>query len=123
MIGRCVMSKALMFVGASVFAALVGAGAARADCYDVLGCTDRDDFSRGWRYLASVEDGPTCEFLWTMRNAVFAEHGYCFRTARGRAAFAGPCRTSDVDALGLSRIERANVDTIARAERAKNCPR
>lgn len=99
------------------------APAGAGDCYDILGCTDRDDFSRGWGYLVSEDDGPTCEFLWTMRNSIFAEHGYCFSTPRGRATFSGPCRTSDMNRLGLSRIERANIETISRAERVRGCSR
>jgi hypothetical protein len=102
----------------SALAAPAGAG-----CWDVVGCSDRDDFARGWAYLASPDEGPNCEFLWQMRNSIFAEHGYCFHTARGRAMFGGPCRTGDTDALGLSRIERANIETIATAERVKRCPR
>ncbi len=97
--------------------------AAAADCYDILGCTDRDLFSNNFAYLASPSMGPNCEFLWQMRNGIFAQRGYCFRTPRAIAVFGNEdCRYRNLADVPLNRIERANVATIARAERLK-CPR
>lgn len=103
-------------VGAVVMAAVCGG--ALADCYDVFGCTDRDRFR-----LGDLTTGPNCEFLYTMRNQIYAEHGYCFRTARAIAAFGNQgCVGSDPNALGLSAIELGNAATILQAERAMGCP-
>jgi hypothetical protein len=101
------------------------AGSSEAACYDILGCTDRDLFSQNFGYLAAPHpDGPNCEFLWQMRNGIFAEHGYCFHTARGKAVFGNKgCRYEDEGSVPLNWIERANVATIASAERLKSCPR
>ncbi len=108
---------------AAVLAAAVGAAApALADCYDVLGCTNQNLFSYHYRYLVSP-DGPTCDFLYQMRNRIYAEHGYCFKTPRGIAEIGNQgCYLYDMGAVRLSRIEQRNVATIQGAERAKFCP-
>jgi hypothetical protein len=90
-------------------AALALSGAARADCYDVFGCTNKDAFR-----AQDLASGPNCDFLYTMRNAIYAEHHYCFKTARAIATFG--------NALGLNRMELANAATILRVEHAKGCP-
>ena len=104
---------------AAVLVALTfAAGAARADCYDVFGCTDRNAFK-----LADLLAGPTCEFLYTMRNGIYAQHGYCFHTARGKATFGDAnCVSGDPERLGLSRLEKSNAATILKAEKVKGCP-
>lgn len=110
-------------IAAGAAIAVTMAAPVLADCYDIVGCSDRDLFSRNYSYLASVRDGPTCDFLYQMRNRIYAEHGYCFQTARGQAEIGNDgCRTGNMAAIHLSRIEQANVATIQRAERAKYCP-
>jgi hypothetical protein len=113
---RMISAAAILMIGIS--------GPAMADCYDILGCTDRDLFSKHFDdYLAAPHpEGPNCEFLWTMRNGILAERGYCFQTPRGRSRFSNEgCRYNDVNRVPLSSIERANIATIARAERVKGC--
>ena len=100
-------------------AALVAATAtpALADCYDVFGCSNRDVF----RYRDLVS-GPNCEFLWQMRNRIYQENGYCFKTARAIATLGNDgCRYTSEGALPMNRIERTNVDTIKKAEGALGC--
>jgi hypothetical protein len=93
-----------------------------ADCYDLLGCTDHDAFSAHYSYLVA-RDGPTCDFLYVMRNTIYSQHGYCFKTARGIQEIGNQdCHIRDMAAVPLSQIERNNVATIQRAERARNCP-
>ncbi|WP_333824037.1 YARHG domain-containing protein [Pinisolibacter sp.] len=90
---------------------------AAAACYDVFGCSNRDYFS--YRDLVS---GPNCEFLWQMRNSIYQENGYCFKTARGIATFGNDgCRYTSDGAVPMNRIERANVSAIKRAESALGC--
>ena len=109
---------------AGIMATIGVSGPAFAECYDLLGCTDTDLFAQHFDYLASVSDGPNCDFLWQMRNRIFAERGYCFHTARGIAEMGNDgCRYSDLARVPLNDIERANVSTIAKAERLKDCPR
>ncbi len=110
--------------GAAVVVVVGMAGPALADCYDILGCTDRDLFSKHFEYLAAPHPtGPNCNFLWVMRNSILRQHGYCFHTARGKSEMGNEgCRYSDVASVPLISIERANIATIARAERLKSCP-
>ncbi|MFI4973853.1 MAG: YARHG domain-containing protein [Caulobacterales bacterium] len=105
-----------------VLAAIGLATPVLADCYDLLGCDNKDLFSRNYAYLASIRDGPTCDFLWVMRNRIYQQHGYCFATARGISEMGNAgCYIRNQSAVPLSNIERANIATIQRAERAKAC--
>jgi hypothetical protein len=93
-----------------------------ADCYDILGCTDKSAFSAHYDYLVAA-DGPTCDFLYVMRNQIYAQHGYCFKTARAIQEIGNTdCSIQNMAAVPLSRIERNNIATIQRAEIAKRCP-
>ena len=93
-------------------------GVAAADCYDVFGCSDRNRFR-----FEALTSGPNCEFLYVMRNRIYAQHGYCFHTARAIATFGNRgCVSGDANALGLNAIELGNATTILAAERALGCP-
>lgn len=107
----------MLAIALALLLSLAGAASADAGCYDLFGCTNVSRFR-----MNDLMSGPDCEFLYTMRNGIFAEHGYCFRTARGRATFGNQgCITSDFNALGLNPTERYNAQTIQQAERAKGC--
>ena len=106
--------KALVVVGML----LAVGGPAAAECYDVFGCTDRNLFKMG-----DLTSGPNCDFLYTMRNQIYAEHHYCFKTARAIATFGNQdCVSGNPNALSLNSAERANAATILKAERALGCP-
>jgi hypothetical protein len=110
--------------GLAAIAALAGALSSPvfADCYDLLGCTDKNAFSAHYSYLVAA-DGPTCDFLYVMRNQIYAQHGYCFKTARAIQEMGNAnCHITNMAAVPLSQIERNNVATIQRAETAKRCP-
>ena len=63
-----------------------------------------------------------CDELWGERNAVYAEAGYCFRTARGIRAFGtANCRYDDIRDVPLSARDRAKVAEIVRQERSNGC--
>jgi len=97
---------------------------AHAGCYDLLGCSNRDDFANHFDdYLGNLQLGPNCDFLWLMRNGIYAEHGYCFKSARAVSAFGNvSCNRQNMADVPLTTIERRNVMTIARAEKIRNCP-
>jgi hypothetical protein len=102
----------------TVAGVLTISGAASADCYDVFGCSNRDLFR-----LQDLTSGPNCEFLYTMRNTIYAEHHYCFKTPRAIATFGNAgCVSGDPNALRLNSVERSNAATILRAEHALGCP-
>jgi len=91
-------------------------GTAQADCFRGLGCTDQHRFSQA--DLRSMR----CNDLWYVRNRIYDENGYCFRTSRGRANFDNSdCWESNQGRVRMSGVERANVDAIVRAERAIGC--
>lgn len=96
---------------------LLGAtGPAIANCYEDIGCTDTDHFSK------SQLRGLSCENLWMVRNSIYQENGYCFKTQRAINYFGnGQCTISNMSAVPLSPTERFNVGQIAAVERQKGC--
>ena len=94
-----------------------------ADCYDELGCTDQANFARHYSDYLAAPDGPNCDFLYVMRNRIYAQHGYCFVTQRGISEIGNEgCYVHNQAQVRLSSIERNNIAVIQRAERAKDCP-
>lgn len=65
-----------------------------------------------------------CDQLWYQRNAYFARRGYCFQSARGRAAFAGIACIPGlaVADVPLTLAERAEVERIRGVEQSLGCP-
>lgn len=64
--------------------------------------------------------GYSCEELWFMRNSIFNDRGYCFKTQRAQAVFDNSdCVSSDPNILNS--FERHNVGVIKRVERQQGC--
>ena len=60
----------------------------------------------------------SCSQLWYARNAIYADAGYCFQTARAIRAFGHAC----FPPYGhLTRAEQRRVDLIRSWERRKGC--
>lgn len=60
----------------------------------------------------------SCDELWYARNEIYANRGYCFRTARARAVFGRGC----FPPYGrLTSREQARVAEIERWEYRKGC--
>jgi len=121
---RSLLGSSRRVAAIGLLAAVGTVTAAAADCYDLVGCDNKDLFSRHYDdYLGSIANGPNCDFLYMMRNRIYQQHGYCFSTARAISALGNAgCTTKNQAAVPLSNIERANIATIQRAERARNCP-
>lgn len=101
---------------AGVFLTL--SGAAYGDCYDVFGCSERDRFK-----FEDLANGPNCDFLYTMRNRIYHQRQYCFKTGRAIATLGNEnCRYRDMAQVPLSAVERANAALILQVEQAKGCP-
>jgi hypothetical protein len=102
-----------LVVGAlGVFAA----APARANCYELIGCSDKD------RYKISDLMQLGCQPLWEVRNWIYKEHGYCFRTAKAIEAFGNAgCLHDDIAQVPLNEIERHNVKAIKSVESRKGC--
>ena len=100
----------------AVAISLLFAGPSLAACYEDLGCTDEDRFS------ASELRNFKCSALWELRNVIYYEAGYCFKTKRAINHFGNDqCEIDDAEDLDFSRIEQSNIDTIARVEKRKGC--
>lgn len=65
----------------------------------------------------------SCDQLWYERNAYFAQYGYCFQSARGKAAFPpGNCRPGvTVSNAPLTAFERSEVARLAAEEKRLGC--
>ena len=60
----------------------------------------------------------TCDQLWLRRNDIFAQHGYCFTSPRGQAAFGKQC----FPPYGkLTAEAQQQVNVIAAVEQMKGC--
>ncbi len=66
---------------------------------------------------------PSCDDLWYRRNVIWHAHGYCFNTARGRAAFDNSACFRDQSAAraAMSAANRTAVEAILAQERALGC--
>lgn len=89
---------------------------ANAACYDGLGCTDEDEFDAD-----DLED-LKCSALWELRNVIYFDHGYCFKTRRAINFFGNDeCEVDDAEDIEFSEIEQHNIDTIVAVEDDKGC--
>jgi hypothetical protein len=60
----------------------------------------------------------SCDELWYARNAIYADKGYCFETARARRVFGRACFPPYGE---LNRWEQQEVDEIKYWERRRGC--
>jgi hypothetical protein len=96
-------------------AALVPA-TAMANCYELIGCTKTDYFKP--HQLKQLG----CQPLWDVRNTIYKENGYCFKTAKAIKYFGNAgCKFDNAAAVPLSAIERHNVAAIKKVEKSKGC--
>jgi hypothetical protein len=104
-----------------VFGLVFAPSLASAACFDDLGtngCTDQEVFPRSDLRRLS------CQNLWHVRNTIYDENGYCFKTKKGQAAFDNSdCYVDDMGAVKLNNYEKSNVNRITQVEREKGCPR
>ena len=108
----------LVLIG--LFAAAMGLSAssapARANCYELIGCSDKDYF----KLSDLMQLG--CQPLWEVRNWMYKERGYCFKTPKAIKAFGNAgCRYDDIAQVPLNNVERANMKAIKKAEANKGC--
>ena len=103
------VATAILLIPASAFAA----------CFEDLGqtgCTDSETFTKSDLQRLS------CENLWLVRNRIFADNGYCFKTARGKEIFGnGSCSVDDADQVKMNSYEWANITAIGEVEQEMGC--
>jgi YARHG domain len=104
-------------IAASILACLALAPVpAEAACFEDIGCTD------GQKYRQSDLRRLSCQNLWFVRNTIYHENGYCFKTRRAIREFGNAgCRYDDVGEVPLNFFERYNAGAIKKAERRKGC--
>lgn len=105
-------------VAAATIAAglFLGTTPAFSACFELIGCTDSDYFSEAQLRRLS------CDALWTVRNTIFYENGYCFQTAKGQAVFSNAgCVYTVSGKVPLNKVERSNVERIKSVEARKGC--
>jgi hypothetical protein len=67
-------------------------------------------------------DAYDCHELWVMRNQIYKDNGYCFKTARAISYFGnGGCGYSNEASLPLSRQDRHVIGDIKRSEVRQGC--
>ncbi len=86
---------------------------------------------QGWahsnwiRFTGTVQVRETnqCDALWMQRNGIFAKNGYCFKGARGKAAFANEICVPGLAAgdVPMSPTERNTVAEIQALESSLGC--
>jgi hypothetical protein len=114
------MRTSLVFVSVGMIAGsigiLSGPEPARANCYELIGCSNQD------YYKASDLMQLGCQPLWEVRNWIYKENGYCFHTPKAIKAFGNAgCLYDNVNQVPLSNVERANVTAIKKVEAKKHC--
>jgi hypothetical protein len=95
---------------------LIAATPAMSACFELIGCTDTEYFSQARLRQLS------CDALWTVRNTIFDENGYCFQTAKGQAVFSNAgCKYTVSGNVPLNQFERTNVERVRAVEAQKGC--
>ena len=97
--------------------AMLGVQPATAACFEgSVGCTD-DHNIPVWA-LQEL----SCDSLWTVRNMIFDENGYCFQTAKAKAVFSNQgCMYTGMAGMPLNPYETQNIQTVRSVEQQKAC--
>ena len=102
---------------AVAFLLIVATGPATAGCYESgVNCTDDHNIPK------SVLRTLSCDALWTIRNSIYNEHGYCFKTAAAKSVFDNSdCSVHNASNLDFNSYEQTNIDRIASVEDEMGC--
>ncbi len=110
------MGVAGLVVAASGAAMLLQPSRASANCYELIGCTNSNYFKPAQLKKLS------CQILWEVRNTIYKENGYCFKTKKAKEELGNAgCIYHDMGAVPLNAYERANVGAITKVEKQKGC--
>lgn len=64
----------------------------------------------------------SCQDIWVMRNQIYKDNGYCFKTTRARSYFGnGGCYADDESDMALSSKEMKLVLKYKHWEKIKSC--
>ncbi len=93
-------------------------------CCRTAGAPARNPASPSAPLAAATRQAPrSCDELWHARNSIWDRYGYCFKGARGRAAFSANGCSRDLDGAraAMSAADAREVDRLAELERAQGC--
>ena len=98
-------------------ALMLASGPATASCFESgVGCTDTD--VAPYSALRQL----SCDSLWTVRNSIYNDNGYCFKTARAKAVFDNSdCQYTNASLLPLNSVEQINIGRVVKVEKEKHC--
>ena len=103
-------------VAALGFALLAAATPVAAACFEDVGCTN--DHVMPYPALQAL----SCDALWTVRNTIFHEGGFCFRSDRALLVVSNDgCRYNVSGEIPLNPFEQDNVSRVITVERQKAC--
>ena len=111
------LCRGCVVAAVSAMVLLFGAPPGNAACFESgVDCTDDHDIP------ASVLQPLSCDALWTVRNMIFDENGYCFQTAKAKAVFSNEgCQYASMAGMPLNAYETTNIATIRKVEQQKGC--
>ncbi len=120
----------LRLVGLALFlTAFAAAGQAAEEPLDCVGQPDQTAIGftticAGQETFAEEQlQGWSCENLWDLRSNILYTEGFCFKSARGKAAFDNVgCSAETIAQLNLNKHQSANVKLVEELEKAKSCP-
>jgi hypothetical protein len=111
------MIKTFIAAAALAVCALLPAmpGTAQAGCH-LIDCVEPV-------YVPKSQLKPlNCETLWILRNSIYKDHKYCFKTSRAINWFGNAgCLYDDVADVPLPKVQRGNISRIKQVEAAKGC--
>lgn len=116
--GRAGRKNTMRLIAAAFLLAVLPAPAFAA-CIEglgTIGCTHLETFDR------NELRGLSCPNLWYVRNSIYNDNGYCFKTKAAQAEFDNSdCFVQDTAKLRFNKHEQANINSIVRVEKEKGC--
>ena len=108
--------SALIIAAAVVAQSLAALPAFAGQCYEGIGCVSS-------QYAPKSElKKLSCQNLWTVRNRIYKDNGYCFKTQTGINEMGNDgCTIVNQGAVPLNAYESGNIGTIRSVEKAKGC--
>jgi hypothetical protein len=103
-------------LAAALTLSLATAPALAQSCFEDVGCPS--DHNIPIWLLKQL----SCDALWTVRNSIFHDNGYCFKTQRALSVWNNDgCQYWNSGQVPLNSYERTNVSRISSVEKQMGC--
>lgn len=107
----------LTFAAAVIAASLAATPALSQSCFEDVGCPY--DHAIPTTQLWDL----SCDALWTVRNSIYKDNGYCFNTKKAISIWGNAgCLYDNAAEVPLNTYESGNVQRIRKVEQEKGCP-